>query len=709
MAGLFDVRDRRGLGYLETQLVPGQAVVFDLGHGEFQEFVVADGLPGQVDRHLVGALEQFRLLGPLLAQRADDPAVDMPHQVVAFGGRDEHAGRHQLAVLVLHAHQDLHAPVELFRMDRDDRLRPQAEAPQLQRFADARGLRDLALAQLLLVAARLVHDDLVASLFLGDITGGIGCRERVADIQHGLVQLHDADGHADAEAATAPVEAEVAHQFAQLLGDAPADLQTAVGQQDREFVAAQARQGIGVAQAGPQQAGELAQHLVARGVAAVVVDQLELVQVQVQQHMVGVADPGRQRLLETALELASVDQRGEVVMRGLIGQDLAHALVVGHVLQHRDAADDGAAAGAQRSQAAVDEDALLVVEAQLGQAVHAAGLAVGEGGIDALARGAPVIEFAEGQQVDQRPVEDMLLIAAQQLAGGAVDRVDPALGVGGDHRLLDRLQGDLGELLFPVQRLLGLLLGADVAHYEYAAVLSFALDARHAHGRGKHAAGMVSALQFDFPAGGQLRLVRGIVVEQDVGRFAEDLGVVQRKHLVRGAVQIGDSALRVHGHDGVVDVLDYGARARLAAAMLGGHDRKLAGLLAQQAFASPVLADVLDLNQAEVCAAVHLDRPDHDELLQGRGRGVLFLRSIQGEQLGVQGLRDDRTLLLLYALVDGLAQACRDVLAEDLVQPEVPGIAFPDPAVFRHPVVPEDDPAVRIQQHHTFVQRIQGI
>ena len=56
-------------------------------------------------------------------------------------------------------------------------------------------------------------------------------------------------------------------------------------QQHAELVAAEARDGVGGAHAGLQQAGDVAQQAVAGAVSAGVVDHLELVEVDVQQHV----------------------------------------------------------------------------------------------------------------------------------------------------------------------------------------------------------------------------------------------------------------------------------------------------------------------------------------------------------------------------------------------------------------------------------------
>ena len=66
---------------------------------------------------------------------ADDPAVDVLHQVVALGGRHELRRQHFLALLVDHAHQHVEHAAVLAHQARD-RLLHQSEAVLHQRRAD---------------------------------------------------------------------------------------------------------------------------------------------------------------------------------------------------------------------------------------------------------------------------------------------------------------------------------------------------------------------------------------------------------------------------------------------------------------------------------------------------------------------------------------------------------------------------------------------
>jgi hypothetical protein len=84
-----------------------------------------------------------------------------------------------------------------------------------------------------------------------------------------------------------PGEAEVAHRLAQRLGHAHRLIERAALEQDAELIAAQARQRIAPAHLGLQQRADLAEQRIAGAVAAGVVDDLELVDIEVAQRVGG--------------------------------------------------------------------------------------------------------------------------------------------------------------------------------------------------------------------------------------------------------------------------------------------------------------------------------------------------------------------------------------------------------------------------------------
>ena len=97
---------------------------------------------------------------------------------------------------------------------------------------------------------------------------------------------------ADLEDLLAPAEAELAHGAPHLLGDLPGLLERAVLEEHAELVAAQPRQHVAAPHPGAQEGGDLLEHLVARQVAAGVVDHLELVEVEIEEDVVAALAAG---------------------------------------------------------------------------------------------------------------------------------------------------------------------------------------------------------------------------------------------------------------------------------------------------------------------------------------------------------------------------------------------------------------------------------
>src|SRR5262249_61477848 len=93
---------------------------------------------------------------------------------------------------------------------------------------------------------------------------------------------HEADARPDAEHLVLPGEAEVADLLAQALRHLARLLAAAALEEHRELVAAQPRHGVAAAEPALQERADALEHLVTGEVAAGVVDQLELVEVEVE-------------------------------------------------------------------------------------------------------------------------------------------------------------------------------------------------------------------------------------------------------------------------------------------------------------------------------------------------------------------------------------------------------------------------------------------
>ena len=161
------------------------------------------------------------------------------------------------------------------------------------------------------------------------------------------VHLGEADRDADVHDPVLPDEAEVADRLAQVLGDALRHVEGAVEQQHAELVAAEPGERVGRADAGLQHARDLLQQPVAGLVAAGVVDDLELVEVEVEHDVARSRDrrASLQRLVEAMLELAAIDQAGQRVVGRLVGERALQPALLADVVEDHDDADQSAGRG----------------------------------------------------------------------------------------------------------------------------------------------------------------------------------------------------------------------------------------------------------------------------------------------------------------------------------------------------------------------------
>ena len=111
------------------------------------------------------------------------------------------------------------------------------------------------------------------------------------------------------------------HRFEHRGGDAVGLLGRGLGEQDRELVAAEPGEHVGLAQAAAQQLRDAHDQLVAGRVAERVVDRLEVVEVEHDRRALGpVAVDEGDVAFELAFERAPVEQPGERVVVGHVAQ-----------------------------------------------------------------------------------------------------------------------------------------------------------------------------------------------------------------------------------------------------------------------------------------------------------------------------------------------------------------------------------------------------
>ena len=168
---------------------------------------------------------------------------------------------------------------------------------------------------------RLPGVEAVSPLRLGDVAGRIGSADHVLGITPRGIHHHHADAGPDPEPLLGTGDIAVAIDcIADLLRDPLGLLVRAVLQQHHELVAAEARHDIVAAHRGSQQAGDLAKQFVARIVAAGIVDDLEMIQVD-EHHRAALAVvlDAPHEACKPLLELEAVRQAGERIVTRLVG------------------------------------------------------------------------------------------------------------------------------------------------------------------------------------------------------------------------------------------------------------------------------------------------------------------------------------------------------------------------------------------------------
>ena len=306
----------------------------------FHEIDLAELARAHVDGEPQASEERiFRPSRELGAGGLQDPVADAEDQAGLLGERNELHGRDQPARRVLPAHQRLGA----------DRLAGAVHLhlvvqPQL---AARGGMPQVAFERGTLLQRhlhrRVEEAHAVAARLLRAIHGGVRAPQRV--VRRGFVAAEQRD----ADAATAFVRVagrqRAGHRqrdehlgrdaFGERAGGVPIDAQ--ILGHHHELVAAQARDGVGAADAIAQAPRHFDQQQVADVVAARVVERLEVIQVD-EEHGPVAAGAGarRERVLHAILQQTPVGQLGERVVEGEAADFLLGRAAVAHVVQRTD-------------------------------------------------------------------------------------------------------------------------------------------------------------------------------------------------------------------------------------------------------------------------------------------------------------------------------------------------------------------------------------
>ena len=249
--------------------------------------------------------------------------------------------------------------------DRRDVLGVQHEAVFLEGAVDHADPFHLALPRRQLAVVRAVDLHAVAALLLRHVAGGVGRTHDFGQRVEPAAEIDEADARPDAERPVVPDEVEFDDRLAQLVGDAERVFLRAVLEEHAELVATEAGERVALAQQLLEQHAHLPHELVASGVAARVVHDLELVEVEVQHGvMPAVVVRALDRDLEAALELAAVDEAGQRIVARVVRELRGVLAFLADVVEHRHDAGDLAVAVADRRCGFVDSDFAAVVADQ---------------------------------------------------------------------------------------------------------------------------------------------------------------------------------------------------------------------------------------------------------------------------------------------------------------------------------------------------------
>src|SRR5471030_93119 len=334
-----DVVHQRAFGDFQFQPCGLEAVALQRGgHAQRQrrgEFARRD-VDGQADRRQAGQLPRLRLRAGFLQH----PLADLHHQPGGLGQRDEFGRRHQAALGMQPAHQRLGAD-DLAAADAELGLVVQQQLAVAERVAqpgfDAHAFLH-ALVHVLAVEGDVVV--LAVAALLGAEHGDVGQPQQRFGVA--AILRVDADADAAADPQIVAVDQEGLGQRGQQLVRHHARLVVLadVEQADGEFVAAQPRHQVLVAQHRAEAARHVAQQRVADLAAQGVVDQLETVQVDEQYAAVQLAALGhRQRLVDQLGQQRAVGQAGQRVVVGQVVDAFFGQLAFGDVGQVGDQAD----------------------------------------------------------------------------------------------------------------------------------------------------------------------------------------------------------------------------------------------------------------------------------------------------------------------------------------------------------------------------------
>ncbi len=153
-------------------------------------------------------------------------------------------------------------------------------------FAEREASLTLATGEVGIIVA-MINVNTVTPIVFRRVAGAIGRAQDIGDALARLGDRYQPDAHPDAENPFLPQEAKLRDRPAHLVRDPTCPGECAVLHQHPELVSPEPRQRVALSHGHRQRLPELSQQLVPRHVAAGIVDNLELVQIQIAKGVLG--------------------------------------------------------------------------------------------------------------------------------------------------------------------------------------------------------------------------------------------------------------------------------------------------------------------------------------------------------------------------------------------------------------------------------------
>ena len=268
------------------------------------------------------------------------------------------------------------------------------------------------------------------------------------------VQRCHADAGANAKALLAVHVTVLIHGVAELLGHVLGFIQRAVLQDGRELVATQACHGVAAAHACLKPTCHFTQHLIARCMAAVIIDELEAVQVERQQRVVAAVAAGAlQRAVQALAELRPVDEPGQPVVAGTPADLIELAALLGDVPEDQHCPQHPALGISNGGNRVIHGAGLAVSAQQHGAGRQPGGAARAEAELHGIFERLPVFLSLRHEDTAGRLALGLGRRPPGEPLGHGVEPGDAAQGVGREYGVCNGLQRHFEQLSLLLQLL----------------------------------------------------------------------------------------------------------------------------------------------------------------------------------------------------------------------------------------------------------------